>query len=141
MTHSDSNLEPVSDTQYDRVANVIDNELADAKNRIMRALFTPTNARAAASLLNDDLDRIDRDLHAIVTGAVSDKYRLGTELHGRLRRAKKDLDTLTFPQDTEAQRLFAADALDKLKARMKGLTERLLTEVFTAEPPADDATN
>lgn len=141
MTNSDPSHEPVSDRQYDRIANVIDNELADAKNRILRALFVPTNAQGAASLLNDDLDRIERDLHAIVTGAVSDKYRLGTEIHGRLRRAKKDLDAITFPQDTEAQRLFAADALDKLKARMKTLTERLLTEVFTAEPPADDATN
>jgi hypothetical protein len=83
-------------------------------------------SNATREELMSELDHIDtylRDLAvmALEINATDESLRLGTECHQRLRHAKKILDR--HPEWD-----------DEVKNRMREITQRVLTDVFSVNP-------
>lgn len=108
---------------HDEIEKIIDAELQRAKVRIMAALFeAPQSPEEQLTELSGDLDVLMARLDvALAHGA--DRYHIGTEVHGKCRRAKKWLDMLN---EQGASAVGLADVRKKLQT----ITERLLREVF-----------
>lgn len=101
----------------DHVERIIEQELAEARRRILAALFSG-NAQTAEQL-SAELDALTAKLDAALAQG-GDKYQIGIEIHGRCRRAKRSLDGLTEGGDT----------VQVVREKLRTLTERLLREVF-----------
>lgn len=79
-----------------------------------------SNPEAAIASLDADLDQLADKVTSAAAATDDEQYRKGLEVHGRLKRAKRELDAI------EAT---GADASD-VKVKLKHLTDRLLREVF-----------
>ena len=85
-------------------------------------LFSPADVAAE---LQHSLTSLEARLNAALTG--EDQYKIGTEIHGKLRRAKAELDALPESAATAG-----------LREQLRVLTDRLLTEVFSyTDTPGD----
>jgi hypothetical protein len=87
----------------------------------------------ATELLIWDLYTLDDKLTHIVAERGHDFYPRGTEIHSKLRKAKKNLDAIQ------------GEDIEPAKMLMRHVTNRLLNEVFSIpgspmEAPVDPAT-
>lgn len=102
-------------------------EQAATVSQVVLAIANPLENEAVALL--HDLDKLEEGLNKIA--GDDDKQRKGAELHGKLRKAKKDLDALKKRAGSGRRR---TSTLNEIQDRLTVLTERVLEEVFRIDP-------
>jgi MoxR-like ATPase len=93
---------------------------------IIQKVANPLDTEATALL--EQLITLESKLDSI--GVGEDRYRTGTEIHGKLRRARKDLEALEQRAGGSKKR---SEAVSEVKDRLKRLTQRVLNEVFEVD--------
>jgi MoxR-like ATPase len=96
-------------------------------DKLILAIANPFANEARA--LMTEIDGLEQRLDAIANHP--EKYTLGMELHGKLKRCKKDLDTLEKKSGGSNKR---NDAIAEVRDRLKHVTDRVLSEVFQFDP-------
>ena len=95
-------------------------------SEIISKIANPLDSEAQA--LIEQLTTLESKLDSI--GVGEDRYRTGTEIHGKLRRARKDLETLEQRAGGSRRK---AEMVGEAKATLKRLTQRVLNEVFEVD--------
>jgi hypothetical protein len=83
-------------------------------------------ASSATDLLIWDLYSLDDTLTAAVAKRGPNFYQIGTDVHGKLRNAKRTLDAIQ------------GEDIEPAKNLMRHVTNRLLLEVFTIQDGGDE---
>lgn len=97
---------------------------------IISKVANPLDSEAAA--LIEQLTTLESKLDSI--GVGEDRYRTGTEIHGKLRRARKDLEALQARVGGSRRK---AETVTEAHAMLKKLTARVLNEVFEVSDGVD----
>lgn len=114
-------LQPLRHVLWDRPEQQSD------VDKLILAIANPFANEARA--LMAEVDGIDKRLDQIANHP--EKYTLGMELHGKLKRCKKDLDALEKKAGGSNKR---NDAIAEVRDRLKHVTDRVLEEVFQFDP-------
>lgn len=114
-------LQPLRHVMWDRP------EQRSDVDKLILALANPF-AQEARTLMTE-IDGLEQRLDAIANHP--EKYTLGMELHGKLKRAKKDLDILEKKAGGSTKR---NDAIAEVRDRLKHVTDRVLEEIFQFDP-------
>jgi MoxR-like ATPase len=101
-------------------------------DKIVLQFANPLDNEATALL--EEVDKLEAKVDAI--GDDEEKHRKGTEIHGKLRRAKKQLDDIEKRAGNSRRR---SETILEVKERLHSLTERVLTEVFQYEESNPEA--
>jgi MoxR-like ATPase len=114
-------LQPLRHVLWDRP------EQQNDVDKLILAIANPFANEARA--LMTEIDGLEQRLDAIANHP--EKYTLGMELHGKLKRCKKDLDVLEKKAGGSNKR---NDAIAEVRDRLKHVTDRVLEEVFQFDP-------
>lgn len=114
-------LQPLRHVMWDRP------EQQGDVDKLILAIANPF-ANEARALLTE-VDGLEKRLDQIANHP--EKYTLGMELHGKLKRCKKDLDGLEKKAGGSNKR---NDAITEVRDRLKHVTDRVLSEVFQFDP-------
>jgi MoxR-like ATPase len=114
-------LQPLRHVMWDRPEQQSD------VDKLILALANPF-AQEARTLMTE-IDGLEARLDAIANHP--EKYTLGMELHGKLKRAKKELDVLEKKAGGSTKR---NDAITEVRDRLKHVTDRVLEEIFQFDP-------
>lgn len=114
-------LQPLRHVMWDRP------EQSGDVDKLILAIANPF-ANEARALLTE-VDGLENRLDQIANHP--EKYTLGMELHGKLKRCKKDLDGLEKKAGGSNKR---NDAITEVRDRLKHVTDRVLSEVFQFDP-------
>lgn len=109
-------------------------EQAATVSQVVLAIANPMENEALSLLA--ELDKLEESLNKLV--GDDDKQRKGAELHGKLRKAKKELDALKKRAGSGRRR---TGTLNEIQTRLTVLTERVLEEVFKIDPAEGVATS
>ena len=101
----------------------------DKVDALVIKLANPLDAEAAKLL--EDVEGLEKQLDSIAQD--EDKNRKGTEIHGKLRRAKKQLDDIEKKAGKSKRR---SETIRECRERLQSITERVLVEVFNFNPDA-----
>lgn len=99
-------------------------------DKLVIALANPIDNEANALL--EEVERLEEKLNSITND--EEKHRKGTEIHGKLRRAKKDLDTIEKRAGNSRRR---SETITEVRERLHAITERVLKDVFNFDPDAE----
>jgi MoxR-like ATPase len=109
-------------------------EQAATVSKVVLAIANPMENEALSLLA--ELDKLEESLNKLA--GDDDKQRKGAELHGKLRKAKKELDALKKRAGSGRRR---TGTLNEIQHRLTILTERVLEEVFKIDPSEGVATS
>lgn len=101
-------------------------------DKIVLTLANPLDNEANALL--EEVEKLEEKLNSITND--EEKHRKGTEIHGKLRRAKKTLDDIEARAGNSRRR---SETIAEVRERLHNITERVLREVFNFDPDQDDA--
>ncbi len=96
---------------------------ASEVDKIVLAIANPLDNEAHALL--EEVERLEASLEKI--GTEDDKMRKGQEIHGKLRRAAKDLAGLEKRAGNSRRR---SEVIGEVRERLHSVTERVLKDVF-----------
>lgn len=92
-------------------------------DKIVLAIANPVDNEARGLL--EEVERLEASLDKIVSD--EEKHRKGQEIHGKLRRAAKDLNALEKRAGQSRRR---SEIIAECRERLHSLTERVLSDVF-----------
>jgi MoxR-like ATPase len=99
-------------------------------DKLVIALANPIDNEANALL--EEVEKLEEKLNSITND--EEKHRKGTEIHGKLRRAKKDLDAIEKRAGNSRRR---SETISEVRERLHAITERVLKDVFNFDPDAE----
>ncbi len=92
-------------------------------NKIVLAIANPLDNEAHALL--SEIEKLEENLDAIVKD--EEKHRKGAQIHGKLRRAKTELDSIESRAGTGKRR---TETITEVRERLHHVTRRVLEEVY-----------
>lgn len=99
-------------------------------DKLVLALANPLDNEANALL--EEVEKLEEKLNSITND--EEKHRKGTEIHGKLRRAKKELDSIEKRAGNSRRR---SETIAEVRERLHAITERVLKDVFNFDPEAE----
>lgn len=95
-------------------------------SQIVLNLANPLDSEAASLL--SEIEKLEVKLNEIVKD--EERHRKGTEIHGKLRRAKKELDSIEERAGSGRRR---SETIMEVRSRLQSITQRVLVEIFQYE--------